>query len=230
MVSNLTEIWEKNIDRKAAKIRAERVLKVIKKYNPKAKVVLELGVGLGAVLFYFKNFEKYGLDLGKDYIKVARKIVPDAKLFVQSMDNFRINKKFDIIFSVHECINEVKPFKNWESTFKHSYNHLNKNGLFIFDMRTQKHLEDMKKQIIKLKETPTGFIYDNTLVQGNKLTWDTTYFNKYKNNFYKIEKDRYDEFVYSIDKVKKSLSKRFKIIKILFFEDKRKVMFVCRKN
>lgn len=230
MVSNLTEIWEKNVDKKAAKIRADRVLNAIKKYHPKAKSVLELGVGLGVVLFHFKKFKKYGLDLGKEYVEVAKKIVPEAKLFVQSMDCFQINETFDITYSVHECINEVKPYKNWESTFKHVHEHLNDDGLFIFDMRTEKHLEDMKKQIVKLEETPTGYIYDNTIVRGNKLTWDTTFFKKVNNNLYEVEKDKYDEFIYPIAKVKKSLTKHFKVIETIFFENKRKAMFICRKK
>ncbi len=230
MVSNLTEIWAKNINKKAAKARAERILNAIKKYYPKAKTVLELGVGLGTVLFYFKKFKKYGLDLGKEYIQVAKKIVPDAKLFVQNMANFTINQKFDVIFSVHECINEVKPYSNWESTFKHVNEHLDKEGLFIFDMRTEKHLEDMKKQTVKLEETPTGYVYDNTIVRGNELTWDTTYFKKVRKDLYQIEKDRYSELIYSVSKVKKSLFRYFKILDILFFEDKRKAMFICRKK
>ncbi len=230
MTSNLTEIWAKNVDKKAAKVRADKVLNAIKKYHPKSKNVLELGVGLGVVLFHFKKFKKFGLDRGKKYIKVAKKIVPDAKLFVQSMDSFKINEKFDVIFSVHECINEVKPYKNWESTFKHAHGHLNEKGLFIFDMRTEKHLEDMKKQIVKLEETSTGYIYDNTIVRGNKLTWDTTYFKKIKSNLYQVEKDRYDELIYPVVKVKKSLTKRFNILKVIFFENKRKAMFICRKK
>ena len=230
MVSDLTKIWAKNVDKKAAKVRADRVLNAIKKYNPNAKNVLELGVGLGVVLFHFKKFKKFGLDLGKEYIKVAKKIIPDAKLFVQSMDCFKLNEKFDVIFSVHECINEVKPYKKWESTFKHAYQSLNEEGLFIFDMRTEKHLDDMKKQIVKLEKTPTGYIYDNTIVQGNKLTWDTIYFKKIKNDLYKIEKDKYAEFIYPIVKVKKSLIKYFKVLEIKFFEDKRKAIFICRKN
>ncbi len=230
MVSDLTKIWEKNIDKKAAKVRADRVLNAIRKYHPKSKTVLELGVGLGVVLFHFKKFKKVGLDLNKEYIKTAKKITPNANLVVQNMDSFKINEKFDVIFSVHECINEVKPFKNWESTFKHSYDHLNDNGLFIFDMRTQKHLEDMKKQTVKLEETPTGYVYDNMIVNGNKLTWDTTYFKKVKSGLYQIEKDRYDEFIYPVEKIKKSLSKDFKVLETVFFDKKRRAMFICRKK
>ncbi|MBT4174188.1 class I SAM-dependent methyltransferase [archaeon] len=229
MVTDLTKIWISNIDKKAAKVRAMRILKVIKKYHKRPKNILELGVGLGVVLAHFKKYNMYGLDLKKDFIKSAKNIVPNAKLFIQSMHNFKIRNRFDIIFSVHECINEVKPYKNWEATFKSSYNHLNEGGLFIFDMRTKKHLEFLKKQTVKLERNPSGYVYDNTVVKGHKLTWNTIYFKRIKKDLYKIEKDRYSEFVYPVSKVKKSLSKDFKVLEAISFEKGHKVMFVCRK-
>jgi len=230
MSSELTKIWEKNFDKKAAKVRADRVIKQIKKYNPKAKKVLELGVRLGFVLSHFKKFNKYGLDLTKEYVDVVKRITPNAKYIVSSMHNFKINEKFDAIFSVNECINEVKSYKNWESTFKHAYDHLNKNGLFIFDMRTQKDLEDKKKQVVKLEKTPTGYIYDDTIIKGNKLTWDVTLFKKVRGNLYQIERDNYDEITFPLADIRKSLSKKFKILKTISINKKKIAMFVCRRK
>ena len=228
--SEQAKIWEKNLDRKAAKVRAERVLTQIKKYNPSAKKVLELGVGLGAVLVHFKRFEVSGLDLQKEYTQIAKKLVPKGKFYVQSMDKLHINDKFDVIFSVHECINEVKPYKNWEEVFAKSKNHLNKNGLFIFDMRTFEYLKNKKKEIVKLEKTPTGFMYDNTIIEGNKLIWDTTIFEKLKNGNYKIDNDKYFEEVYDVEKIKKSLNKYFKVLETKYFDNKQKLIFTCIKK
>lgn len=230
MTSEITELWASNIDQKAAKERATRVLNEIDKYQPRAKSVLELGVGLGVVLQHFKKYDCYGLDLGKEYINKAKKLLPKANLSVQSMHNFKLNKQFDVIYSVHECINEIKPYKNWEATIKQAKKHLKPEGIFIFDMRTTKHLQDMKKTTVKLEETPTGYIYDNTIVKGNTLTWDTTYFKKTKNGLYKIEKDTYEEIIYPITKVKNTLKKHFKIININYYENKRKIMFTCKNK
>lgn len=230
-ISEQAKIWEKNIDRKEAKIRADRILKQIEKYNPDTKKVLELGVGLGAVLVHLsKKYEVSGLDLQSEYVKIAKKLIPRTKFYVQGMDKFKINEKFDTIFSVHECINEVKPYKNWESTFKKVFEHLNQNGLWIFDMRTKKHLEEKKKQIVELEKIPTGYIYDGFEIKDNKLFWKTVFFKKVKNNLYKIEHDNYFEEIYDIKKVEKSLSRYFKILKKLPIERGITFMFVCRKK
>ncbi|MBR9700991.1 class I SAM-dependent methyltransferase [Candidatus Woesearchaeota archaeon] len=230
MTDSLTEIWEQNIDRKSAKRRADIVLSQIRKYNPKAKKVLELGVGLGFVLSHFKNFEKFGLDLGKEYIKVAKRIVPDANLFVQSMHNFKIKEKFDVIFTTDECINEIRPYSNWIATFRRAHAHLNKNGLFILEMPTKLYLENHKKRIVKLEETPSGFIYDNTYVKGNRLSWDTVFFKKLKNGLYRVEKDNYDEFIYPVKKVNADLKKKFEILRTQYFNKKENVILVCKKR
>jgi trans-aconitate methyltransferase len=190
---------------------------------------LELGVGLGAVLYHFKKFEKYGLDLGEAYVKVAKKVIPDAKFFVQNMVNFKINKKFDIIFTTNECINEVQPYANWEKTFRNVYGHLNDGGLFILEMPTEHYLDWHKNNCVELEEKPSGYLWDKTHVEGNKLTWDTIYFKKLKNGLYEVEKDKYYEFIHSAIKVKKSLEKNFKILKTIYFNNHENVIIVCRK-
>jgi cyclopropane fatty-acyl-phospholipid synthase-like methyltransferase len=230
-ITEQAKLWEKNLDRKAAKIRADRVLKLIKKYNPKTKKILELGVGLGAVLVHFSpKYEVSGLDFQNEYIKIAKKLIPKAKFYTQGMDKLKINEKFDTIFSVHECINEVKPYKNWELTFKKVFEHLNQEGLWIFDMRTQKHLEEKKKQVVELEKTPTGYIYDGFEVKGNKLFWKTIYFKKVKGNLYEIEHDNYFEEIYNIQKVEKSLLKHFKILDKIPIKEGLTFMFVCQKK
>jgi hypothetical protein len=97
-------------------------------------------------------------------------------------------------------------------------------------MRTMEYLESKKKQIVKLEKTPTGFMYDNTIVKENKLIWDTTIFEKLKNGSYKIDKDVYFEEVHDVNKVKKSLAKYFKILKTIYFDNKQKLIFICRKK
>lgn len=229
--SEQAKLWEKNLDRKQAKIRADRVLKQIREYHPITKKVLELGVGLGAVLVHLsKKYEISGLDIQNEYIKIAKKLIPKANFYVQSMDKLKINEKFDTIFSVHECINEVKPYKNWELTFKKVSEYLNQGGLWIFDMRTQKHLEEKKKQVVKLEKTPTGYIYDDFEVEGNKLFWKTIYFKKARDNLYKIEHDDYFEEIYNIKRVERSLLKHFNILDKIPIENGQILMFVCRKK
>jgi cyclopropane fatty-acyl-phospholipid synthase-like methyltransferase len=226
----LAEIWNKNIDKEEANKRANRILQQINEYLPNAKKVLELGVGIGYVLLAFRNFECSGLDLSKEHIRIAKRVIPKAKLFVKSMHNFKIPEKFDVIFTTNEGINEVQPYKRWKLTFEQVYKHLEDKGLFILDMPTRLYLKDQQNTITKLEKTPSGYIYDKTIVKGNKLTWDTVFFKKLSGEKYKLITDNYDEFIYPLNKVKKDLNRRFTILKVILFDKKETVMIVCRKR
>ena len=52
----------------------------------------------------------------------------------------KIDERFDVIFSVFDSINFLENFRQWKSTFKAVNEHLNDDGLFIFDMYTPKAL------------------------------------------------------------------------------------------
>lgn len=229
-----TRVWFETIDKKEAKERADYVLRPISRYHESAKTVLELGVGLGTVLKHFvKKFEVYGLDLSKEALKYARKEISKGKFFHSSMNNFKIDRKFDVIFSVHGCVNELGKFSNWESTFKQVHEHLNNDGLFIFDTSTPKILEHFKKK----KETTCKkyfngkyFIYFGAIVKKNILTWDYKIFEKIGKGKYKLHEDNWNETLYSVEKIKSTLSKRFKILETTLMDERKDVLFVCRKK
>ena len=80
MTKSYVHFWDIEEEYIEAKERAERVLKPVSKYNKKAKKVLELGVGIGAVLSNFpKKFIIYGLDIEEEYIDVCKKKIKRGK-------------------------------------------------------------------------------------------------------------------------------------------------------
>jgi 2-polyprenyl-3-methyl-5-hydroxy-6-metoxy-1,4-benzoquinol methylase len=82
MTKSFVCFWEG--DKKLAKERANRVLKPIGRFRKGAKKVLELGVGIGAVLENFpKRFEVYGLDIEKEYVDVCKERIKRGILRVQ---------------------------------------------------------------------------------------------------------------------------------------------------
>jgi len=232
MVSFGTKFWIKTINKKGAKERAVSILKIINKYNRKAKKILELGVGIGEVLVHFpRKYDLYGLDLIKEFVDVSKKRMPYAKFIVSSMHNFRINEKFDVIFSVHGCMNELENFEQWKSTFYHVYEHLNKNGLFIFDASTPKMLEIIKKQGPVLKKYSFALYLINPTIKKGILTWNSKIFEKIGKDKYNLHEDKWNEYlVHSPIKIKKELSKKFKILEARLMDKGEDIFFVCRKK
>ena len=236
MAKDFGDYWDELASIKSAKKRAKKVLSLIRKYNPKAKSILELGVGSGNVLKCFpKRYNLFGLDIGQKYVKLAQKKMPYANLIVSSMHNFKINKKFDVIFSVYDSINFLESFDQWKQTFKTVHNHLNDQGIFIFDMYTPKMLERGKNWSHFSKEK-FGYMWDKAEVKGNKLTWHFHIFEKQKGNSYALNEYRFHERMFPVKKTEQELKKHFKIIKKLENVDfcnltiKERVLYVVKKK
>ena len=126
-------------DRRAA---AKQVMELIRAAKPDAKNVLELGCGTGSILKCLQDaYDVSGLDISEKMLSVARKKVPRSKLYRQNMVDFRIDRRFDVIFCVFDSINHVRRFSDWKKVFAAVRRHLSPDGCFIFDINTQRKLE-----------------------------------------------------------------------------------------
>jgi ubiquinone/menaquinone biosynthesis C-methylase UbiE len=74
---------------------AEHLCKLIQASKLDARNVLELGCGTGWILKHIqRTYEVSGLDTSRTMLSMARRKVPDAKLYLQNMVDFRIDDKF----------------------------------------------------------------------------------------------------------------------------------------
>lgn len=228
---DFTKFWEALANKKEAKARAEVVLGKISGYNKKAKSVLELGTGIGAVLVHFpKKYSISGIDVQLEYVDMCRKKVPHGKFYVHSMHNFDLSEKFDVIFSVYDSINFLSDFSHWKSTFKQVDKHLNKEGLFIFDMYTLKVLKDFKTKPAKISKFHLGFVSDKPMIKNNTLTWNFKVFEKLQDDQYQLHQYLFKETIFPIKKVKSALDIYFEVLEIKQLEEGRRALFVCRKK
>jgi SAM-dependent methyltransferase len=224
--------------KKAAKERADYVLKPINEHHRQAKKILEIGCGVGEVLFNFpRRYTICGLDIEKDYSEVCRKKIPKGKFFVSSMHNFKIGEKFDVIFSADDALNFLKDFNQWKSTFKTVSIHLSKDGLFIFDVFTPKMLRDTlhwqekyKRPTSSVRTFSKGYYYDMSIIRGNTLTWDARIFERLPNGLYELNKYKFKETIYPVSEMKSALSEHFEILEANLREEGRVILFVCRRK
>jgi SAM-dependent methyltransferase len=233
--------WESlKTSNKGGKERARYVLKPVNEYYKHAKKILEIGCGPGEVLVNLpKKYAIYGLDIERDYIEFCRKRIPHGKFFVSSMHNFKLDEKFDVIFSADDAVNFLKDFNQWKSTFKAVEEHLNSHGLFIFDVFTPKMLRDTLReyehnfflgQLSSLREFPLGYYFDKAIIKDNTLTWDCRIFEKLPNGLYQLNEYKFKERIYPVAKMKSALSERFDILEENLREEGRVILFVCRKK
>jgi SAM-dependent methyltransferase len=146
---------------------------LIKKYSIKANSILELGCGTGkhAILLVQKGYEIVGVDISQNMVDQAQKIILKNKSLGRKVSfscadirSLNLNKKFDAVISLFHVVSYQTTNQDLQKTFSVAKNHLNENGIFIFDcwygpaVLTQKpetrikRLENEKVQITRLAE------------------------------------------------------------------------------
>jgi hypothetical protein len=75
------------------------------------------------------------------------------------MHNFKVDERFDVIFSVFDAMNELKDFDQWKSTFNAVNDHLYRDGLYIFDVFTPKILRNASS-LSTAKAFSKGYYFD----------------------------------------------------------------------
>lgn len=114
---------------------------IFKKYNKEPKNILEMACGTGNLSYYLaKNgYKLTGFDLSSDMLSNAyeklRKF-KNVKLINQNMIYFNLKDSFDAIISICDSINYITEKEDLLKTFKNVWNHLEDNGIFIFDINS----------------------------------------------------------------------------------------------
>jgi SAM-dependent methyltransferase len=115
---------------------ANYIIFLIKMFYPEAKSILDLGCGTGrhAKLFSDAGFEVLGVDQSPYMLQEAMNRKNDNLDFIEGDIRFlNLKRKFDIVTALFHVLSYQNNNKDVENLFKTAYEHLNKNGLFIFD-------------------------------------------------------------------------------------------------
>lgn len=127
---------------------ANYIESIFNRYNLQPKKILEMACGTGELSIHLANkrydmvcFDLSEEMLSKAYGKLGR--YKNVKLLNLDMKEFKINQKFDSVISICDSVNYILDPSDLEKTFKNVYNHLNEDGLFIFDINSEYKLKSI---------------------------------------------------------------------------------------
>lgn len=121
----------------------ELLQRLVRRYNPRARTLLELGCGSGTMLAVLsRRYQSTGIDNSKGMLALARKKAPQAKLIHADITRFELGERFDAIVCPFDTINHITSFAKWKQVFKRAHSHLNPGGVFIFDVNTEHKMEE----------------------------------------------------------------------------------------
>ena len=209
---------------------------LIKKNNPNAKTVLEIACGTGSILKYFaKKYKVYGFDISRGMLSLAKRSVPSGTFSRQNMVSFRFSERFDVILCVFDSVNHLLKFSDWIKMFTLVKEHLNKGGLFIFDMNTDFKLQKKIKSPAWVLHFGKHLMILKVLDDGNGISnWNVKVFQNISKNKYTLYEEDIREKSFPLRKVKEAL-KLFR--KVVIIDTSRKhpsikserLFFICRK-
>lgn len=113
---------------------ANYVAKRLKTFAPNVKSILEFGSGTGGhgLLLQKKGFDIFGLDQSEYMVAEAKKRGLPCQ--VADVSKFKLKEKYDAVISLFHVVSYLTTNESLVATFLNANKHLNKNGIFLFDI------------------------------------------------------------------------------------------------
>ncbi|MEO6693620.1 MAG: class I SAM-dependent methyltransferase [Ignavibacteria bacterium] len=222
-----------------SKEEIEFVKNRIHKYHAGANSVLEIGCGTASnLLVLSKKYDVTGIDISQEMLKLAKKKIPEGKFHLSDIKNFNLKKKFDVILCLYDTINHLTLLSDWKKVFKNAYQHLNTNGLFIFDINTIYKLRSVSEISPLVHKFRSNYlIMDIRKISASTFNWNLKVFEKLNsNNKYELFESNIKESSFEISKISLELSKFFSLLKAedetgsKVKADSQRVYFICKKT
>ena len=211
----------KHRDEKEARQLVESIISITNIKNKSKILDLACGAGRHSIEFAKKGFLLTAVDLSENLLNNAKGNAINAEVSIDfiraDIRDFCIDNKFDLALNLFTSFGYFESDEENFKVFKTAYNHLNKNGFFVFDYFNKKHLEENLipnsslriegGEIIQKRRIENGRVIKNIIIKKNG----------YEKHFKESVK------IYSLDEIKSILEMtKFKVKDIYGSFDKSK--------
>ncbi len=196
--------------------------------NPTSVIDIGCGQGDFCQILESNGLKTLGVDLSQKQIQIAQ----SKKIDAQCIDIKDCKEKFDCATAVFDVINYI-PKNNIKEFLTHTYNLLENNGYFIFDINSLYGFEEVAQGTLTI-DTDDKFIAIDANFENDCLATDITLFTK-ETTLYKKDYGTIKQYYHENKELKKILQAvGFKIENIINFnlhsdEDFDKFIFVCKR-
>lgn len=202
---------------------------LINQINPSS--LIDIGCGQGDFLLQLKNknIKTFGIDLSSEQIKVCKQKGLDAK----ACDIKDIKQTYDIATAMFDVLNYIDK-KNLKEFIQSTYECLNNDSYFIFDINTLFGFEEVAQGSLNINKVDK-FIAIDAFFENKKLKTNITLFTKQSDNLYTKQEDFILQYYHKKEFLESELKKvGFSIENIIDFnlhdfEQNDKFIFICKK-
>lgn len=181
---------------------------LLKEYDITEGIVCELGCGTGKLteLMAKKGYEMIGIDNSEDMLSVARESCREDILYLlQDMRELELYGTVEAVISVCDSMNYLVKDGELEEVLRKVNLYLERDGIFIFDMKTEYCYEKVLGDSVQYEDTEDmALIWENHYDNQSKIhTYDLTMFISYDEEecFTRYRETHYQR-AYSVNEVK----------------------------
>jgi SAM-dependent methyltransferase len=217
---------------------ASYIRRLIRRHKPRARTLLELACGTGAILkILAKSYDVAGLDRSLQMLSLAREKLPHVRLYRKDVVSFDLEKKFDVIICVFDSINHVIRFADWQKVFRNAARHLEKDGLFLFDINTEAKLQRLINAPTRVHKFGRNLEFIN-VTDGRRgiANWNIRVFEHRRGNKYGLFEEDIKEISFPVNKIKAALRNQFTAVKVIDSLGRKpssksdRLYFICKKR
>ncbi len=211
------------------------IKRLVKRHAPKARTLLELGCGSGSLLkILCRDYTASGIDLSAGMIRIAKKKVPQADLHVGDISIKSLRKKFDVVICAFDTINHIPQFSSWQQVFRRAREHLNPEGVFIFDINTQYKIERYHREspYIEIEDRAVS-IFEVKMKSATRYSLTVRVFKKERPTRFTLHQMVVNGATFPVERIRKALLKQFAHVSLVDIERKKassrseELYFVC---
>ena len=215
---------------------------LIEQRGSQAATLLDVACGTGGIAARLaRAYRVSGLDISPGMLAVAgRKLPAGTPLYLADMACFRLDARFDAVVCAYQGVNHLLRFPAWESFFDCVCQHLNGNGVFVFDTATLGHLR---------AETGAPWLTqqfgDNYLrirvraASGTVFEWQIEVFELQPDGSYRLLEQAVRMRSFPVARIRAALARRFSDIEVLNgdgtpvspagADDEERIWFACTR-
>ena len=174
------------------------------------KTGLDVGCGGGYFTraFIRSGYETTGMDISAEMLDRAQEEALRTGVrgdyLLGDITKIKLPKRFDFVTAINDCVNYI-PKEKLKKAFKNVRSALNKNGVFLFDISSERKFREKIANTVSVDDRDDVTYLSFNSLDGDTATMDVTLFVKKADGDYRRLDERHIQYIYKEDEILSAL-------------------------